>query len=54
MRITNPKTLNFPRDLYAEKAMPFLRLESSTPTETEKTISELKNQIEKKAKNSKR
>ena len=36
------------RDLYKEKAMPFLRLETNTPTETEKTIETLKDQISKK------
>ena len=30
------------RKVYAEKAMPYLRLESSTPTETEKQIEELR------------
>jgi integrase len=33
-----PKDPEFYRQIYAEKAMPFLRLETSTPTETEKTI----------------
>lgn len=33
-----PKDLEFYRKIYAEKAMPFLRLETNTPTETEKTI----------------
>jgi site-specific recombinase XerD len=33
-----PQDVEFHRELYREKAMPFLRLETSTPTETEKTI----------------
>jgi site-specific recombinase XerD len=41
-----PKDPEWYRDLYTEKAMPFLRLESATPTETEKTIAELKKQLE--------
>jgi len=40
-----PKDVEFHRKLYAEKAMPFLRLEKATPTETEKTIEELKLQL---------
>ena len=40
-----PKDPEFYRNLYAEKAMPFLRLESNTPSETEKTIEELKSQL---------
>lgn len=40
-----PQDPEFCRKLYKEKAMPFLRLESATPTETEKTIVELKKQI---------
>lgn len=43
-----PQDPEFYRELYAEKAMPFLRLETATPTETEKTIAELKKQIEQK------
>jgi site-specific recombinase XerD len=35
------------RKQYAEKAMPNLRLENATPTETEKQISELAGQVEK-------
>jgi len=35
-----PKDPEFHRQLYKEKAMPFLRLEKHTPTETEKTIAE--------------
>ena len=41
-----PTDVEFHRTLYAEKAMPFLRLETATPTETEKTIEELKKQLE--------
>ena len=47
-----PQDPEFYRELYAEKAMPFLRLETSSPLETEKAITtleqenrELKNQI---------
>ncbi len=40
-----PRDVEFHRELYAEKAMPFLRLETATPTETEKTIEELKKQL---------
>jgi integrase len=43
-----PTDVEFHRKVYAEKAMPFLRLETATPTETEKTITELKKQIEQK------
>jgi len=43
-----PKDPEFYRDLYKEKAMPFLRLETNTPTETEKTIEKLKEQISNK------
>jgi len=49
-----PQDPEFYRGLYAEKAMPFLRLETSNPLETEKAITtleqenrELKNQIKK-------
>jgi predicted nucleic acid-binding Zn-ribbon protein len=38
----------FHRKQYAEKAMHFLRLEAATPTETEKTIEKLKEQISNK------
>jgi hypothetical protein len=41
-----PKDPEWYRDLYKEKAMPFLRIETATPTETEKTIAELKKQLE--------
>ena len=37
--------VEFQRQLYKEKAMPFLRLEIATPTETEKTIAELRKQL---------
>jgi len=40
-----PRDVEFHRKLYAEKAMPFLRLEQSTPTETEKVIEDLRNQL---------
>lgn len=40
-----PKDIEHHRQLYAEKSMPFLRLETATPTETEKTITELKKQL---------
>jgi hypothetical protein len=40
-RLKDPE---FYRKTYAEKAMPFLRLESSTPTETEKQIDELRSE----------
>jgi ribosomal 50S subunit-associated protein YjgA (DUF615 family) len=43
-----PQDPEFYRKIYEEKAMPFLRLETATPTETEKTISELKKQVEQK------
>jgi hypothetical protein len=43
-----PKDPEFYRDLYKEKAMPFLRLEAATPTETERTIEKLKEQISNK------
>lgn len=40
-----PTDVEYHRKLYAEKAMPFLRLETATPTETEKTIEELRAQL---------
>lgn len=40
-----PQDAEFHRKLYAEKAMPFLRLETATPTETEKTIGELERRL---------
>lgn len=43
-----PKDPEWYRDLYKEKAMPFLRLEAETPTETEKTIEKLKEQMSNK------
>jgi site-specific recombinase XerC len=45
-----PKDPEYYRTIYAEKAMPFLRLETATPTETEKTIAELKKQLEERDK----
>jgi len=39
------------RKLYKEKAMPYLRLETATPSETEKTISRYEQQIEELTKN---
>jgi integrase len=45
-RPTDPE---FYRKLYAEKAMPFLRLETSTPTETESVIAEQQQQIQKQS-----
>jgi antitoxin component of RelBE/YafQ-DinJ toxin-antitoxin module len=45
-----PQDPEFYRKLYEEKAMPFLRLETATPTETEKTIAELKKQLEERDK----
>ncbi len=41
-----PKDPEFHRKLYAEKAMPFLRLETSTPSETEKIIKKQQEEIE--------
>lgn len=40
--------VEFQRQLYKEKAMPFLRLETATPSETEQTIQELRKEIEKR------
>lgn len=40
-----PKDVEFHRKIYKEKAMPFLRLEQSTPTETEKVIEDLRTQL---------
>ncbi len=45
-----PQDPEFYRKQYEEKAMPFLRLEAATPTETEKTIVELKKQLEERDK----
>lgn len=45
-----PTDVEHHRKLYAEKAMPFLRLETAIPTETEKTIEELREQLTKKDK----
>lgn len=43
-----PRDSEFYRKLYEEKAMPFLRLEAPTPTESEKQIEELRQQLESK------
>ena len=40
------KDEEFHRQLYAEKAMPFLRLEMATPSETEQTIKQLEQKME--------
>lgn len=44
-----PTDTEFYRKLYAEKAMPFLRLETSTPSETESVIAEQQQQIQKQS-----
>lgn len=41
-----PQDVDFHRKIYAEKAMPHLRLETATPSETDKTISELRQKLE--------
>lgn len=41
-----PQDVEFHRQLYAEKAMPFLRLETATPSETEQTIMDLRSKLE--------
>jgi integrase len=41
-----PTDVEFHRELYKEKAMPYLRLEKATPTEIEKVIMERDQQIE--------
>jgi len=41
-----PKDPEFHRQLYAEKAMPFLRLETATPSETDKIISAQQKEID--------
>jgi len=41
-----PKDVEFHRQLYKEKAMPYLRLETKTPGETEQTIKELRSKLE--------
>ncbi len=38
--------VEFQRKLYAEKAMPYLRLETATPSETEQTIKDLRKELE--------
>ena len=45
-----PTDMEFHRELYAEKAMPFLRLETATPTETEEIIEELREQLKERDK----
>jgi len=45
-----PKDPEFHRKLYAEKAMPFLRFETATPTETVKLIEKLKEQLKERDK----
>jgi len=42
-----PKDPEYYRKIYAEKAAPFLRLETNTPTETEKQINELAGEVTK-------
>ena len=42
-----PQDVEFHRQLYAEKAMPFLRLETATPSETDKVIQSQAQEIEK-------
>jgi len=42
-----PQDVEFHRRLYAEKAMPFLRLETATPSETDKVIQSQAEEIEK-------
>ena len=41
-----PQEVEWHRKLYAEKAMPNLRLETATPGETEQTVMELRKQLE--------
>ncbi len=41
-----PMDTEFYRKIYAEKAMPFLRLETSSPNETEKLVEDLKTKYE--------
>jgi len=45
-----PTDVEFHRKLYAEKAMPFLRLETATPTETEKSMEELRKRLKERDK----
>ncbi len=42
-----PRDVEFHRELYAEKAMPHLRIETATPTETEKALTDLKQENKK-------
>jgi len=48
-RAYRPQDEEFYRKIYAEKAMPFLRLATSTPSESEKQIEELRVQVSKDA-----
>jgi len=41
-----PDDVEFYRDLYREKAMPFLRIEAETPSETQKIITQQQAEIE--------
>lgn len=43
-----PKDVEFHRRLYSQKAMPFLRIEKQTPTQTEEQIEELRRQLNEK------
>lgn len=43
-----PQDPEFHRQLYKEKAMPFLRIEKATPTEAEKEIVDLRKELEKR------
>jgi len=45
-----PTDLEYHRKLYADKAMPFLRLETATPTDTDRTIKELREQLKERDK----
>jgi len=45
-----PTDVEYHRKLYADKAMPFLRLETATPTDTDRTIKELREQLKEKDK----
>lgn len=41
-----PQDVDWHRKLYAEKALPYLRIETATPTENEQTIKELQQQLQ--------
>ena len=45
-----PQDVEWHRKLYAEKAMPYLRMETATPIETERTIKELQQQLQQRDK----